>query len=60
MWLGALIRWIFRGCNTDYRDEINLEHGWFEDIPILCEIENLIIALIAVSLMIAIIVHIIK
>ena len=60
MWLGALIGWIFRGCKTDYRNEINLELGWFENIPILCEIENLIIALIAVSLMIAITGHIIK
>ena len=30
MWLGGLIRWLLKGCNTNLKDEVqgNLEATW--------------------------------
>ena len=42
--IGALIRWLLRGCKTRLWDELNCEDGWFANIPYLGDFENTILA----------------
>lgn len=53
-WLGGFIRWLLKGCKTDYLDEINgnLEPRFLKSY----EIENYIIGFVSVALFITIIV----
>ena len=51
--IGALIRWLFRGCKTKFMDELNCENGWFANIPYLGDFENTILAqLLAIIILI--------
>ena len=53
-WLGGFIRWLFKGCKTDYHDEVygNLEPKFLKSY----ETENYIIGFLTVALVITIIV----
>lgn len=42
--IGALIRWLVRGCKTSFQDEMDCVDGWFSDIPILGTFENIILS----------------
>ena len=39
--LGALIRWLLRGCRTNFKDELDCVDGWFSNVPILGTFENI-------------------
>ena len=47
--VGAFIRWVFRGCKTNFQDELDCKDGWF---PFLGEYENALLAF-CLSLIIA-------
>ncbi len=42
--IGALIRWLVRGCKTSFKDELDCVNGWFPNIPILGAFENIILS----------------
>jgi len=42
--LGALIRWLLRGCRTNFKDELDCVDGWFSNVPILGTFENIFLA----------------
>ena len=42
--LGALIRWLLRGCHTNFKDELDCVDGWFSNVPILGTFENIFLA----------------
>ena len=57
--IGAVIRWLARGCKTRFRGELDCVDGWFENIPILGTFENLFLSQAFVLLVIAILAMII-
>ena len=48
---GAEVRWLCRLCKTRLSDEIDCIDGWFKNIPLLKNIENIIIAIFIIVLM---------
>lgn len=42
--IGAVIRWLARGCKTSFKDELDCVEGWFSDVPILGTFENIILS----------------
>lgn len=53
--IGAFIRWLCRGCKTNFNDEVGCVNGWFSNIPILGTFENIILAQCFVILVIIIV-----
>lgn len=51
--IGAIVRWLLKGCKTSLKDEIggNLERSWGPSY----DVENLIIGIIAVIVLLVII-----
>lgn len=51
--IGAIIRWLLKGCKTSLRDEIggNLERSWGPSY----DIENLIIGIVSVAILLMLI-----
>lgn len=42
--IGALIRWLVRGCKTSFHDELDCVDGWFSNVPIMGTFENIILS----------------
>lgn len=56
-YLGALIRWLCRGCKTNFDDEFMLKNGWFKNVPILKYVENYFIAFIFTLILVLIVIQ---
>ena len=57
--IDAFVRWLCRGCKTNFKDEVGCVNGWFSNIPIWGTFENIIIAQCFVIVIIIIVVIII-
>lgn len=53
--IGAVIRWLARGCKTSFQDELDCVDGWFPNVPILGTFENIILSQLFVIIVIIII-----
>ena len=42
--IGAVIRWLARGCKTNFQDELDCVEGWFHNVPILGTFENIFLS----------------
>ena len=53
--IGAVIRWLARGCKTSFKDELDCIEGWFPNVPILGTFENIILSQCFVIIVIVIV-----
>lgn len=55
-YIGAFIRWMFRGFRTKFKDELICTDGWIKRITFLEPFENFIIGQLVVLLILIIVI----
>lgn len=59
VYLGAIIRWLCRGCKTVFKDELECKNGWLKNVPILKYVENYLIGIVFIAIVVLIVIQLI-